>query len=339
MRDLTTGPSLAWTSLQTSSGWSSAVRFHGSPSADEPTLAVHDGRLHCIQPDSGRLSWTYCDESAAGMPGTWSAPRDIAVGTAVVGAPVMASYPKLLHCVYRTPHKGASVMWTLVLGEDGAWLPGARLVDDALSDPVLSVHDGRLHLLYLSGSNPAPAASRLRHRVFDGKAWSEAPAPPLSPAENFAVASGGGVLHCVSSRAMGNGDAELTHCTFDGVRWSEPRLVTRQVGSSRPGLAVSGGTLYAAYAVPAPSHGDASPQRSGRARTSLAPPGRVATDRSAPGRLPAWAVRYVAFDGLTWSVPRTVPIATDSSRRDAAPPVLTACRRGTDEETLLVCVR
>ncbi|HEY5833448.1 hypothetical protein [Streptomyces sp.] len=251
--------------------------------------------------------------------------------------------------MYRARSHSSSVLRTLVLDEDGTWQPGTQLADDAMSDPVVAVHDARLHLAYRGFPKPGSTRPVTNYRIFDGARWSAATALPPADAQGFGLISYAGTLHCAYRAGVPGRAGRLLHSSFDGAAWSAPVVIHEGPGWGRPTLAVHDGKLYAAYSVRAEPSEPASFEDAGKGRShgrmpqpTNEPVGQTqqevtgvhrATD---PDFRQDALIKYSSFDGTTWSVPTTVATGVRTPGEEIAP-ALTAYRdQDSGEETLLL---
>ncbi|MFE2870066.1 hypothetical protein [Embleya sp. NPDC059259] len=243
-------------------------------------LAEHEGVVHCVHHDSmgqgGDLWWTIFTPTADGFGGTWGECRRM--GFTHVGNPVaLASYGDKLYLAYLTkpPGEDFPVLMLATSCSDGGWelREFSRL---AKGQPVLAVHDSRLHLAFHGFDPSADLGEGARemysprlsdefvriayqydntdvmyHRTFDGTSWSDGVALPVVDRFDVDLAFHQNRLHVVSRRYddESRDSAAIVHSALEGDTWSEPVVLGHTAGNGRPALAVHDDMLYVAWAT------------------------------------------------------------------------------------------
>jgi hypothetical protein len=225
-----------WTVLDTtrSGSWSQDEKFPAHESADNPALAVLDGRLVCVH-RGGKDSrlWYATYDPATG----WS--EDTAIDQRSTDGPALAVYNGRIHCVFKA-HVG-NVLYHATF--DGTrWSPGVPMPGHHTSQgPALATFGGKLHLVHRAANG-----NQMWHATYDGTRWSQdQQMPGHQTASNPALCSFHGQLHLVH---RGGNDTSLWHATWDGANgWSPDRKFAAHQSLEGPALAVYRGELHCVH--------------------------------------------------------------------------------------------
>ncbi|MGC0421652.1 hypothetical protein [Embleya sp. AB8] len=271
---------LMWSVFENGKGFGPGDAVSGLAESGFGALARHDGGVHCVHHDSlwcgGDLWWTVFAPAADEGRGSWSERRR--VGLAPVVSPVsLASYRDTLYLAYLTRRSTDDfpVLMLAALRPDGSW-ESREFSHAAKGQPVLTVHEGLLHLAF-HGFDPAAELGEgareiysprlsdefvltayqydntdvMYHLTFDGTSWSDAVALPVVGRFDFDLAFHRGQLHRVFRRYddESRDAAAIMHTVLEGGTWSEPVVLGHATGHGWPVMAVHDDMLYVAWAT------------------------------------------------------------------------------------------